>query len=429
MCDAQAMAYLREIESRGSVLGLSSVRALLDALGNPQDSLRFVHIAGTNGKGSVLAYLSTILQAAGYRVGCYLSPTLFSYRERFQVNGREISRQDLARLAEKARQAEQVLLRDGRMPPTAFEVETAIAFLYFLEQGCDIVVLETGMGGDTDATNIVRTTVLSVLMPIGMDHMQFLGNSLAEIARHKAGILKPGVPVVCAPQPPEAMEVIASCAKRQNARLYVVDPDAVTDRAYGLESQSFSYRGRERLQISLSGVFQIQNAAVAVLAADVLRANGWPIGEEQLREGLSRAVWHGRFEVLRKDPLFLVDGAHNRDGAAQLAASVRTYLKNRRVIGICGVLKDKEYREILAAMVPCLSMLVCIEPPENPRALSAGQLAAEAAACMGAQSVQTAQTVGEAVAAAMRLAKKEDAILAFGSLSFVGELTRQVRGQ
>ena len=218
----EARAYISQVSAGGSVLGLDSIRELLKRLGNPQDRLKFIHIAGTNGKGSVLAYLSTILTGAGYRTGRYLSPTLFSYRGRIQVDGEYISREALARLTTAVRAASEDMRACGLETPTVFEVETAISFLYFAEKQCDMVVLETGMGGALDATNIVRTTVLEILMPISMDHMDFLGDTLAEIAGQKAGILKPGIAVISAAQEPEAMAVIRQRAKELGCRLSVV---------------------------------------------------------------------------------------------------------------------------------------------------------------------------------------------------------------
>ena len=207
----EARKYLIEVTKYGSVPGLDSIRELMRRLGNPQDKLKFIHIAGTNGKGSVLAYLSTILKKAGYRTGRYVSPTLFSYRERIQVDGEMIGREDLARLTEIVRDVSEDMERDGLAHPTSFETETAVAWLYFAEKNCDIVVLETGMGGRLDATNIVQTTVLEILTSVSMDHMEFLGDTLAAIAEQKAGIIKPYTAVVSAPQEDEAMEVLLSC--------------------------------------------------------------------------------------------------------------------------------------------------------------------------------------------------------------------------
>lgn len=421
----EARAYLKEIESRGSVLGLQSMRALLEQLGNPQDQLKFIHIAGTNGKGSVLAYLSTILKEAGYRVGRYISPTIFSYRERIQVNEAPIGREELARLTGQVKQAAERIEAEDGFSPTVFEAETALAFLYFLQMKCDIVVLETGMGGDTDATNVVKTSVLEVFMPISLDHMQFLGDTLEKIAEHKAGIIKPGTMAVSAPQQAEALRVLKRRAKEQGAAFYVLDPSEVTDVVYGLHTQCFTFRGREHLKISLAGVCQILNAATAVLAVDALKTLGWEITDAQLRAGFMRTVWRGRFDVLKKEPLFIVDGAHNRDGARALASSVETYLKGRRIIAICGVFKDKEYEEILKTAAPYLNALIAICTPDNPRALPKEELVRTAQKYIA--RVQAAESIEEAVDEGLRMAGPKDAVLAFGSLSFIGEITKAVQ--
>ena len=238
----EARAFLDEVGKSGSVLGLEGMRELLNRLGNPQDELKFIHISGTNGKGSELAFLSEILTKSGYRTGRYISPTLYSYRERIQVDKEMIDRDSLASLTTKVKTAIDSMLADGLQSPTVFEVETAISFLYFIQKQCDIVVLETGLGGTLDATNVVTTTVLEVIASIGMDHMMFLGNTLGEIAKNKAGIIKPNTAVVSAKQEPEAEAVVKEVSKNQNADLSIVDPKEIKDVHYGYERQSFSYK-------------------------------------------------------------------------------------------------------------------------------------------------------------------------------------------
>ncbi|MFR8170614.1 MAG: bifunctional folylpolyglutamate synthase/dihydrofolate synthase [Marvinbryantia sp.] len=417
----EARAYLDEAGKTGSILGLESMRALLKELGDPQDALKFIHIAGTNGKGSVLAYLSTILKEAGYRVGRYISPTLFSYRERIQVNEEYITREALAEHTTCIRDAAARLKAAGKPQPTVFEIETALAFLYFVQEKCDIVVLETGMGGDTDATNAVQTTVLEVLVSISRDHMQFLGNTLAEIAAHKAGIIKPGTAVVSARQEPEAMQVIRETAAQQRAKLCIADVVKATDVSCGLWRQSFSYGGYKDLEIHLAGTCQIENAVVAVEAVRALNSLGFKITEGQLRAGLSKTVWRGRFTVLNEKPLFIIDGAHNRGAAEQLKASIETYLKGRRIIAICGVLRDKEYEAVLKTVAPYIKEMITIETPDNPRALPAEKLAEIAGKYI--PEVHAAGSIAEAAAESIAKAEREDGvILAFGSLSFLGAL-------
>lgn len=424
----EARAYLDEAAKSGSVLGLESMRALLAELGDPQDRLKFIHIAGTNGKGSVLAYLSTILKEAGYRVGRYISPTLFSYRERIQVNEEYITREALAEHTTRIREAAERMRAAGKPQPTVFEIETALAFLYFVQEECDIVVLETGMGGDTDATNVVQTTVLEILVSISRDHMQFLGNTLAEIAGHKAGIIKRGTVAVSAAQEPEAMRVIAERAVQQQAELRIADPAKASEITYGIDAQRFSYGGYEGLKIRLAGTYQIANAVVAVEAVRALQDMGWQITEAQLRRGLSKTVWRGRFTVLSREPLFIIDGAHNSGAAKQLRASIETCLAGRQIVAVCGVLRDKEYEEVLQTVAPYIERMITIETPDNPRALPAEELAETARRYI--REVHAADSIAQAVAESMAEAEGENrAVLAFGSLSFLGELSREVEKQ
>lgn len=421
----EAREYLAGIAKAGNLLGLEPMKQLLMELGNPQDQLRFIHIAGTNGKGSVLAYVSTILKEAGFKVGRYISPTLFSYREKIQVNEEEISREALARLTERVRNAIGRMAEKNLASPTIFEVETAIAFLYFVEMDCDLVVLETGMGGDTDATNVIKTTILEILVSISMDHMEFLGDTLAEIAGHKAGIIKPKTRVVSALQEEEAMSVIRTRAREMEASLTVADWREACEIHYGVEEQMFSYGGYRDLLIHLGGSYQIKNAVVAVECVEALRRSGFSITERQMRDGLSKTVWKGRFTVLCHDPLVMIDGAHNPDGARELRSSIENCLSGKKIYGICGVFKDKEYTKVLELVAPCLGGMVTVQTPDNPRALPARELAEVAANYI--QDVQPCESIGEAVEISMEKARKNNGmVLAFGSLSFLGEIRKTV---
>ncbi len=426
MTEREVMAYLEEIGGRGIVPGLESIRELCRRLGNPQSGLKFVHIAGTNGKGSVSAYLAAVLKCGGYRVGRYISPTLFEYRERIQVNDRKIIREALCRLAGQVRQVCGEMVEAGFAQPTPFEVETAMGFLYFREKNCDIVVLETGMGGLLDATNIVEDTVVAVLTSISMDHMAFLGNSLAKIAEQKAGIIKPGCLVVSISQAEEAMRVIESRAEETGCVLRVVKPGEIKGIRYGLERQRFSYGGLSGLEIGLAGTWQIENAALAVEAVKALGEKGFPVTEEKLRQGLLQTVWPGRFTVAGKRPCFIVDGAHNEDAAKRLAESIEFYFTNKRIIYIMGVLKDKEYEKIIAATHSYADQIITVTPPDNPRALPAYELAREIAKVH--RSVTAVDSLEEAVEMSRLLAGKEDCIIAFGSLSFLGRLLKMIGG-
>lgn len=422
----EARSYLDYVNKNGIILGLESMEYLLEELGNPQDRLKFIHIAGTNGKGSVLAYLSTILKEAGYRVGRYISPTLFSYRERIQVNEEYISREAVGSYVEKIQQAVGRMQKKGMSVPTIFEVETAMAFLYFVDQSCDIVVLETGMGGDTDATNVIRTTVMEVIVSISKDHTAFLGNTLAEIARHKAGIIKPGTVVVSARQVLEAMKVIEEKARQCGATLKVADWEQAEEITYGLEEQTFSF-GRDRdIRIHLGGSYQIKNAVIALNCIYALRELGYQISDVQMRAGFAHTHWNGRFTVLQKDPMVIIDGAHNPDGAAELEKSILQCLQGKQIYGVCGVFKDKEYDKVLQAILPHMKEVTTIQTPGNPRALPAEELAE--AAKKYCPQVHAEKNIVKAVQEAIQKAGEDDGVvLAFGSLSFLGEIREAVK--
>lgn len=420
----EAREFIAGTASFGYRLGLDCIREMLQRLGNPQDDLKFIHIAGTNGKGSVLAYISTVLKEAGYRTGCYSSPAIYSYRERYQVNGEMISREDLARLTERIYKVGKAMTADGLLHPTCFEVETVLAFLYFQEQNCDLVVLETGMGGLTDATNVVTTTLISVLASISMDHMGFLGDTLGEIASMKAGIIKPHTIAVSARQLPEASAVIAKECQEKECRYREVDTGKLLDVTYGWERQTFTYREYKALEIHLAGAYQIENAALAVEALEALKELGYTISEEALRRGLSSTVWKGRFTVVDKEPLFILDGAHNRDAADRLKEAIELYFKGKRLVYIMGVLSDKEYDYIASQLAPLAAQIFTVETPDNPRALPAEELAK--AVAVYNPRVQAAESLEEAVNKAKEAAGSQDVIVAFGSLSYLGELNRYV---
>ena len=412
----EARAFLDEVGKSGSVLGLEGMRELLNRLGNPQDELKFIHISGTNGKGSELAFLSEILTKSGYRTGRYISPTLYSYRERIQVDKEMIDRDSLASLTTKVKTAIDSMLADGLQSPTVFEVETAISFLYFIQKQCDIVVLETGLGGTLDATNVVTTTVLEVIASIGMDQM-FLGNTLGEIAKNKAGIIKPNTAVVSAKQEPEAEAVVKEVSKNQNADLSIVDPKEIKDVHYGYERQSFSYKNWKNIEISLAGTYQIKNAPLALEAVEALRRLGFELSEENVRKGMAGADWRGRFSVIHKDPVVVIDGAHNPAAATVLKESLETYFKGKNLYYIFGVFADKDYEKVIELTAPLAKRIVTVQTPDNPRALPAEELKKEVEKVN--PNVTSADSVAKAVEEVKAMTTKDDVVIVFGSLSFL----------
>ena len=416
----QAMEYIDQVGQLGIVPGLDSIRELCRRLGDPQRNLKFVHIAGTNGKGSVSAYVASVLRCGGYRVGRYISPAVFEYRERIQVNDSLITKAALCRLMEQIKEVCDGMTAQGLSHPTPFELETAMGFLYFREKKCDIVVLETGMGGLADATNIVENTLAAVITSVSMDHMKFLGNTLEEIAVQKAGIIKKGCTVVTARQTQEVMEVIRAKAEELGCPLSVADEAEAGNVRPGLERQRFDYCGMKGLEISLAGQYQIGNAVLAIEVLRALAGKGFVVAEEKLRRGLREARWPGRFTVIGRKPWFVVDGAHNEDGAKRLAQSVESYFGGKRIIYIMGVFADKEYGKMISLTHSLADQIITVAAPGNPRALPAYELAQEVAKAHG--KVTAADSLEEAVEISYLLAGKEDVIVAFGSLAFLGRL-------
>lgn len=419
----EALEYVESISKYGIVPGLDSIRELCRRLGNPQDDLQFVHIAGTNGKGSVLAYISTILRCAGLKVGRYISPVIFEYREKIQIGKRLITQAAMCEGLELIKGICQEMTEEGFHHPTPFEVETALAFWYFRKEKCDIVVLETGMGGLMDATNLITTTRVAVLASIGMDHMQYLGKTLDKIAEQKAGIIKSGCRVVSMQQSPEAMRVVEEICEQKECPLHVADVQKASHIRYGMEKQYFDYAGMKKLEITMAGKFQIDNAVLAIEAVKALEECGFPVSGKALRKGLLETVWPGRFSMIGKRPLFIVDGAHNEDAAQKLAESIEFYFTNRRIIYIMGMLRDKECSKVIALTGKYADQIITITP-DNPRAMHAYELAQEIA--MVHPNVTAVDSLEEAVEVSYLLAGKDDVIIAFGSLSYLGKLIRIV---
>lgn len=420
----QSRAYIRDAEQyAGGALDLTNIKELMKRLGNPQDQLKYIHVAGTNGKGSVIAYLYTTLMKAGYHVGRYISPSVYSYREKIETEGKPISREKFAEQMTRVAAVIEEMTAEGLAHPTPFEIETAVAFLFFAEEKCDPVILEVGMGGITDATNLITTTELAVLVPISMDHQSFLGNTISEIAEKKAGIIKPGSSVVTIGQETEALEVIKKTGAEAGADVCVADVSEAEVLEADFTGQRFCYKGEE-YTLSLAGSYQTENAVLALEALRILDERGYHTTLEQRKEGLWATRWNGRLTIIHKDPLFIVDGAHNPAAADMLEDSVRKYFKDRRLFFIMGVFKDKDYPYIIRKLCPYAEQILAIETPDNPRALPAEELA-KAIRPYNA-NVRAEKNIPRAVEELFEMAGKDDVILSFGSLSFIGEITRIV---
>ncbi len=421
-----AVTFIEECNLLGSVPGLDSIRALTAKIGNPQDELTFIHVAGTNGKGSVSAFVGETLQLSGFKVGRYISPTIYTYRERFQINGRMIGKKELGEEMGLIKEACDALVAEGKTHPTSFEIETALAFHYFLKRKCDIVVLETGMGGTLDATNIIKNPLLCVLTSISMDHMQYLGDTLTQIAENKCGIIKDGCTVISAVQNDEAECVIKEVCDQKNARLVFADASLAEyvnlgkNRIPSLEKQAFIFDG-EQYEISLLGKYQIENAVIALKALHELRAMGYnKITDDRIKKGFLATQWKGRFSVLASKPYFVVDGAHNVAAAKKLVRSIQFYFTNRKIVYIMGMFRDKEYEKVIQITAPLASQIITVATPGNPRALPAVELAH--AVSKVNPNVTSADSLEEAVEMSYLFADKESAIIGFGSLSFLGDL-------
>ncbi|MGN0382879.1 MAG: bifunctional folylpolyglutamate synthase/dihydrofolate synthase [Eubacterium sp.] len=436
------MAYIKETGKYGSVLGLTNITELEKRLGNPQDKIKTVHVAGTNGKGSTIAFISTIMQIAGYKVGRYISPTVDGYRERIQINGRNISRDELAETATKVRKCADAMVEEGFTHPTAFEIETAMAFVYFNDNQCDIAVIETGMGGMLDATNTIKKPVCSVITSVSMDHMQFLGESLLEIAAAKSGIIKEGAPVVVSNQSASVMEVMTARASECGSSIYITNPVIFEE-----DNRKFSYLSRQgvtfkNLKTGLIGGFQAENAANAIETALLLRNSGFDISDADIKKGLKTAKWKCRMERILKQPEFFVDGAHNPAAAKALMSTLEMYFTNRKIIFIMGVLADKDYEQIVKLTAPAAQYIYTVTPNNN-RALSAMDLCAVVKKYN--KNVSAMEDIKMAATAAIDKAKElaavtyasgmvcinqindEPLIVAFGSLSYLQKLKKTVK--
>ncbi len=423
----EARVYLDKVSKYGSVLGLDTIRELLCELGNPQDDLKFIHIAGTNGKGSVLAYTSTILSEAGYRTGRYVSPTVVSYLERIQVDGRWIDEDAFARLTEIVQRAIARMEAAGKPSPTVFEVETAIAFLYFKETNCDIVVLECGLGGELDATNIVENTVCAVFASISRDHLGILGDTLTEIAQTKSKIMKNSCTVVTAVQQPEVMQVLEAEANRSSCPFFIADKGQADISKEDFTGQVISYKDFEDVYCPLAGRYQLDNAVLALELMRILPSLGYHISQDDVRRGFEQTVWPGRFTRLMSEPLLFIDGAHNEDAARRLRESVENYFPGKRLIYIMGVFRDKEYEKIASIMGPLAKSVHTVSLPNEERTLPAGELARVMAQyCSSGVPVQAEESIPAAVRNALKEAEPADIILSFGSLSYLGEIMETV---
>ena len=441
--DFDPIAYINTPRWQVSRLGLERIRELLERLGRPQDRLKFVHVAGTNGKGSICAYLASILGAAGHRTGMFTSPYIERFEERIRVDGAMISPDELRDVTLAVREHAEAMAEETGDHPTEFELMTAVALEHFVRRGCDIVVLEVGLGGRLDSTNVIDAPEACVIARIGLDHTALLGNTLAAIAGEKAGIIKEGSAVVSWPQEPEAMAVIEHAAAEHGCELRMPDFAQLEEGAVKWEDgvspfRPFSYKECADLRTGILGSYQPQNATVALEAVDVLRGRGWRIPDEAVRAGVAQTCWPGRFEIVEggSSPdgfAIVVDGGHNPQGARVLADSLAEVFPGCKPVFVIGVLEDKDYPRMLEDVLPLGSAFVCVTP-DNPRALPAHKLARairwtgqDLLGCSACVNPVVARDFEDAIRRARELADPDGLICAFGSLYSVAALKEAVR--
>ena len=410
----EALAYLNNVEFYGSKPGLSRVGELLEKLGSPQKGMKFVHIAGTNGKGSCAAMTASILKAAGYKTGLYTSPYLYRFNERMQINGKQIPDDVLAELVTRVKPIAEAM--DDH--PTVFELMTATAMLWYKEEACDIVVLEVGLGGRFDATNIIDAPEAAVIMNIGLDHTEILGDTLEQIAFEKAGIVKPGTAAVLYQQSEAVTEVVRRRCEELGVPLSIPDFKQIESEFDSVYGQSFTYKGKP-YALPLLGAHQLKNAATVLELTEVLRERGWKLPESDVEHGLYAVHWPGRFELLSEEPLFVVDGGHNPQCAQTVRDNLLHYFPDRRRILLLGVLGDKDYQGLTAILDEAADEYICIAP-NSPRALPAAELAAYLNRYN--KPVAVCDSIKDGVSLALDRSDEQSVVCAVGSLYSVGEI-------
>ena len=420
----EALNYINDKDKFGSRLGLESIGKLLEKLGNPQDGLKFIHLAGTNGKGSTSAYLSSCIIEAGYSVGLFTSPFLERFNERIALNGKNIPDEALARLTEKISMAADAMVAEGLEHPTTFEIVTALAFLYYNEEKPDYVVLEVGLGGRFDSTNIIKESIASVITTIDYDHIKELGDTLGKIAYQKAGIIKKDGLVISYPQQEEVVEVLEDVSKEMGAEL-IFSPDSIEILEETDQGSQFNYKFKEKslnkLKISMIGEYQIYNASLAISTLLVLRDKGlMDIEDQAIYDGLLKTKWKGRLEVLKREPVFLIDGAHNLQGIENLSKALKLFKYKKLILGV-SILKDKDVDNMLKSLIPLADTVIATEV-EMPRKLAAEKLG-EKIEVYG-KKVLVEKDIKKAIEKALEIADKEDMIVFGGSLYLIGEVRK-----
>lgn len=420
----EAIAFIHGTHKFGSKLGLDNIKTLLTRLGSPQNDLKFIHVAGTNGKGSTCAFIHSILVEAGYLTGLYTSPYIETFNERMRVNHTLIEPDELGILTAEVKDKIDEMVAEGLNHPTEFEVVTAIAMLYFKKSHCDFVVLEVGLGGRLDATNVIDMPLVSVITPIDFDHMEYLGSTLEAIATEKGGIIKRGGITVISPQAMESQKVLFEICQKNENTCVQVSFESLKMKTLNIGKLEFEYKDNA-YESKLFAPYQAENAAVAIETIDILRnKHAVQIADTDVFEGIKKAKWIGRLEVLCDRPIIIIDGAHNLHGVRGLARSLDALNHGTKIIGIMGTLKDKDVHGILDVILPYLTGVITTKP-NNPRALSAAALANE---IKNTPILGVFEDISDAVQALYEDAQSRDHVmyLGFGSLYMIGEMRHQV---
>ena len=410
----EALQYIHAVSWKGSVPGLERISELMRRMGSPEKGLKFIHIVGTNGKGSTAAMLSSVLTQAGYRTGLFISPYVIDFRERMQLGGEMISREALAAATEAVKPFAEAMAD----PPTEFELIAAVALRWFADERADIVVLEAGMGGEFDATNVIPAPEAAVFTNIGLDHTEYLGSTVEAIARTKAGILKPGCAAALYPNLPSVQAVIEELCREKDVPLYHADPEALVPLDRDLTGQRFRW-GELLLDLPLLGEHQRKNLSLVLTVLELLRDRGWTIPDRAIQEGVRAVRWPGRFEVLGREPLFVLDGGHNPQCMDALWAAANDYLAGRELTVITGVLADKDYAAMYDRTARLASRFLTLTP-SNPRALDGRELARLLSKY--GKPVAACVSPAEAVRLARSVTPKDGAVLAYGSLYLAAEI-------
>ncbi|MDU2688113.1 bifunctional folylpolyglutamate synthase/dihydrofolate synthase [Paeniclostridium sordellii] len=420
----EALKFIHESHKFGMRLGLENIKKLLELLGNPQDNLKIIHVAGTNGKGSTCSFISTILKQSGYKVGLYTSPFLETFTERIRVNGENIPENEVGNIVNIIKEKIEIMVKEGHDYPTEFEIVTAMAFYYFNKESVDFVALEVGLGGRYDATNVIEKPIATVITSISLDHVGILGDTLDKIAFEKGGIIKENCDVIVYPQKNEASKVLKEICNEKNAKYIECDFKDITLKKSNINFQKFdciiNNKEYKDLQINLIGDHQVKNSVVALTTIELIKNKlEILISEENLRKGLMETKWPGRIEKIKENPMFIIDGAHNEEGAESLAKSIDKYFKGKNKILLIGMLEDKDINSVLDILIPGFNSVITTTP-DNPRAIDAIKLKEK----IEKYNIEVIckEDINDAVKYVIENSKEDDVIISAGSLYMIGHV-------